>query len=467
MKKLIALLLAMLMVLGMFAGCSGDQSDATEPSADVSEDTTPSAPSSGKDPVTISWWAYEDEVVTPIFKKWLEKFHAKYDWITIEVTYLPWDTGPEKQTIAFATRNVPDIMGDTYGRLAPAVDSGLTISLEPVIKEVPGLTSGMEGIIDGEHHYMWQGASVGYAVACNMDLAAELGVLDYLPEDGLTWTWDDFLYCLRAAKEAGYYGVDMYAASQSSDMWYYSWLLGEGVEIIDPAAGVLVANNEQYRETALKVLKFLKQIVDEQLCQPGAATMVDTDVSPLWDGGQLLFTHCGWNNSAGFRVAYDQGTSYVENFEMFAIPTSDGKVGGGDCGAFSSSGVIAFDTNNGKNLEAVYEALKFYHSEEGGYFQGTQDAAPSGTSILDWVQINPENMHPIDVTNLIERGGPYSVQHARADWGPGYGWYADFRMCWFPQFSSYLGGYITAEEMLDNWELNTNAAIAKYVEENS
>ena len=226
MKKLIALLLAMLMALGMFAGCSGDQSDATEPSADVSEDTTPAAPSSGKEPVTISWWTYEDEVVTLIFKKWLKKFHAKYDWITIEVTYLPWDTGPERQT-------------------------------------------------------------------------------------------------------------------------------------------------------------------------------------------------------------------------------------------------IAFDTNNGKNLEAIYEALKFYHSEEGGYFQGTQDASPSGTSILDWVQINPENMHPIDVTNLIERGGPYSVQHARADWGPSYGWYADFRMCWFPQFSSYLGGYITAEEMLDAWEANTNAAIAKYVEENS
>ena len=84
MKKLIALLLVMLMVVGMFAGCGETEPANTDPNQGGSTEGT----SSGKETVELTWWTYESEINTPIFKKWLAKFHEDYDWIKINVTYL-------------------------------------------------------------------------------------------------------------------------------------------------------------------------------------------------------------------------------------------------------------------------------------------------------------------------------------------------------------------------------------------
>lgn len=465
MKKLIALLLAMLMVIGMFAGCDSTPA-TTDPNASQGDNTegTPS----GKEKVKLTWWTYESEINTPIFKKWLAKFHEKYDWIEIEVTYLPTDTGPEKTTIAFATDTYPDIISDIYSRLAPAVDAGKTISLQPAIDRIPGLTISDEGLIDGEHHYIWQGSSAAYCVVVNMDIAEEIGVLDRLPQDGLTWSWDDFMYCLRKAKEHGYIGITLFAGSQSSDMWYYSWLMGNGVEICDPQQGILLANKPEYRAKAVEVLNFLKNIVDEGLCQPGAATNIDTDTSKYFQNNKSLMQHNAFNNTAAYMNEYDNGISMVENFQFYPLPTKDGRVGGGDCGAFSSAGVIAFDTvGDGSKLEAIYEAIVFYHSKEGEYFQDCFDAAPAGIPVLDHVVIDESAMDPIFVEQNLNRGNPYAKEHARSEWGPGCGWYADFRMCLFPFMSSFYAGNMTAEQVLENWEAMANNAIATYIEKNT
>lgn len=147
MKKLIALLLAMLMVMGLFAGC-GDNAGANNPTTDNPAATDPA--NAGKTPVTISWWSFESDVQTPKMEAWAERLHETYPWITIEWTWLPADTGPEKLTVAYATETYPDVINDMYGRLAPAVDGGLTISLQPAIDNIPGLTPAPEGIVNGD-----------------------------------------------------------------------------------------------------------------------------------------------------------------------------------------------------------------------------------------------------------------------------------------------------------------------------
>ena len=223
MKKLIALLLATLMVIGLFTGCNGG---SDEPGTDNPAATDPA--NAGKTPVNLSWWTFESDVMTPKLEAWAERLHDTYPWITIEWTWLPADTGPEKLTVAYATETYPDIISDMYDRLAPAVDAGLTFNLQPAIDKIPGLTLGTEGFVGEEPHYIWVGGSTGYSISCNMDLAAELGIEEYLPDDGMTWGYEDFLACLRAAKEAGYYGIDLFAGSQSSDMWYYTFFFAAG-----------------------------------------------------------------------------------------------------------------------------------------------------------------------------------------------------------------------------------------------
>lgn len=464
MKKLIAMLLAMLMVIGLFAGCT-EQPATTDPVetdpvvTDPVEETDPP-----KEPVTIEWWAFEDERNTPKMTAWAERLHEAYPWITINWTWLPYDSGPEKLTVAFATQTTPDVIGDTFGRLAPAVDAGLTISLQPAIDMIPGLTLGTEGWVGDEPHYIWQGGSTGYSISCNMDLAAELGIEEYLPEDGMTWSYDDFLACLRAAKAAGKYGIDLFAGSQSSDMWYYSFFFAANGGIIDIQTKKAVMNTE-YKEANLKVLNLLKTIVDEGLCQPGAATMTDQEAQPIWFTGEMLFCHGAWSNVASWLDAVEKGTSVVENFEMFGIPTPDGEEWP-QTGAFSSSGVVAFDTANGAKLEAIYTAIAYYYNEEGGLMADFRTNNPASASILEYDQPITEGIDQVYITNQVERGNEQASQGlVRNEWGPAYGWYSDFRGGFWPQLQNFYAGNITAEEVLDNWAAHVQGVLDAFYAE--
>lgn len=459
MKKLIAMLLAMLMVIGLFAGCA-EQPKPTDPVATDPVATDPVTPTEpAKDPVTLEWWAYEDERNTPKIQAWAERLHEKYPWITINFTWLPYDSGPEKMTVAFATKTVPDVIGDTYGRLAPAVDGGLTINLQPAIDMIPGITLGNEGWIGDEPHYIWQGASGGYSITCNMDLAAELGIEEYLPEDGLTWNYEDFLKCLRAAKAAGKYGIDLWAGSQSSDMWYYSMIFAAGGGIIDPVNKKAIMNQGEYKEANLKVLNLLKTIIDEGLCQPGAATMIDQESQPIWYTGEMLFCHGAWSNVSTWLNDFKNGNNLVENFQMFACPSPEGKEIP-QSGGFSSSGLVAFDTANGAKLDAVYTAIAFYYNEEGALLSEFRKDNPASASFVEWDQPLTEGIEEPYLINQVQRGNVQAGKGlVRNEWGPAFGWYSDFRQGFWPQLQNFYTGNITADELLDNWAAHAQGVL--------
>jgi len=443
MKKLIAMLLVVLMVVGLFAGCGegGGGGDVTVVDPNTGE---------AKKAVTIDWWCFESDVNSTKMEAWAERLHETYPWITIQWTWLPFETGPEKMTVAFATGTYPDVITDMYGRLAPAVDNGLTINLQPAIDNIPGLIPVPEGIVNGEPHYIWQSSSTGYSLSCNMELARQLGIEEYLPEDGMSWNYEDLLACLRAAKDAGYYGIDLFAGSTSSDMWYYSFFLAAGAELIDVENHKAVMNVGENKEKCLEVLELLKTIIDEELCQPGAASTIDQEAQAIWFTGRMLFCHGAWSNVANWVQQINAGSSLVEDFEMFSVPSPKGGEWPAS-GAFSSSGVIAFDTADGAKLDAIYTAIAFYFNEEGGLMADFRTSNPTSASVLEYDQ-PLEDAADVFRINQIERGNKQAEMGlVRNDWGPAYAWYEDFRYGFYPQLQRYYIGEITAEQLLDNW----------------
>ncbi len=460
MKKLIAMLLAMLMVIGLFAGCANEPAVTDPATTPVETDPVETDPvETQPDPVTLQFWTYESEVETPIWEAWTKRLQDTYPWITVEWTWLPFDTGPEKMTVAFATETYPDLIFDTYGRLAPAVDGGLTINLQPAIDKIPGLTLGPEGKVGDEPHYIWKGSPTGYSISCNMDLAAELGIEEHLPEDGMSWGYEDLLACLRAAKAANKIGIDLYAGSQSSDMWYYTFFFAAGGEIIDIQNKKVVVNEDAYKEANLKVLNLLKTIVDEGLCQPGAATMIDQESQAIWYAGDMLFCHGAWTNVANWKKNYEDGNSVVGNFQMFSVPSPEGGAWP-YTGAFSSSGCVAFDTADGAKLDALYTAIAFMYNEEGGLMAGFREVNPTSPSILEYDKPITEGVEDVFRINQLERGNEQASKGlVRNEWGPAYGWYADFRLAFYPQLQNYYAGKITAEELLETWQANGQKAI--------
>jgi len=461
MKKLIALLLAMLMVVGLFAGCAeqpaGTEAQGTE-GTKATEGTTATEPSAkDPDPVTITWWVYQDDRTDAIHEKLFADLMALYPWITIEPTFLPYDSGPELMSVAFATKDTPNIIGDGYGRLGQGLEAGLGLDITDVIlaNEANMKALPIDGVFDGVYTYYPTGYGGAYSISVNMDLAEEIGCTEYFPEDKLQWSYEDFLTCLRMAKEKGYYGIDLFAGSQSSDMWYYTFFLANGVDITDGGVSRVTVNDPEYQAKALEVLTLLKTIVDEGLCQPGAATMLDQESQPIWFTGKMLFCHGAFSNVGTWQNAVADGTSVVENFDMFAVPTPTGDYVP-DSGSFGNSGIAAFKSDNEAENEAAKLCLDAIMSGKVQYLQECNDAQPGNPSAT-WVVENWTDEDMIRINKNV--GNPYSAAHSRSEFGVLRGWWADFRLTFYPQLQDYYAGNITAEEMLANWAANGTAVI--------
>ena len=438
MTKFWTILLTAALLLGMLAGCTATQPAPAEPATQPpTVETEPPVTQPPHEPVTIRWWAYEDPVTTPLFLQWLDRLKQAYPWLTVEMTWLDSQRGSQKVTAALANGEQPDILWDTYENLAPILLQGKAASLESVPAadaEAPETTGVYSLTTD---------VSSGAAIVCNMAMARELGIEDLLPADGISWSYEDFLTCLRKAKAAGKYGIGLYAGSDEDDFWYYSWLLGADVKILDVKKGTLLANNTKYRTNARKVLTLFQTVLDEELCPDGAEYLTATDAKAIWYTGETLFAHATTCDAAMLQALYENGTSCVSEFALFAQPTFDGREGGGDCAVTGGRGVIAFDNGDQAKLDAAYTAIAYMRSDEGGYFQAV--------SQLDET-----------VTEMDLRFQSYETAHCRSDWGCEEAWFEDFRQSLIPHLSDFFDGDITAKKMLTRWESAAKKAIAAY-----
>lgn len=118
MKKITALLFALIMVLSL-AACGKKAPEAetgTKTEDTTKEDTTKTNDakeetntSDAKEPVTIkfSWWGGDSRHEATL--KAIEKFQETYDWITVEPQYGAWSGWEESMATAFATGTAPDV----------------------------------------------------------------------------------------------------------------------------------------------------------------------------------------------------------------------------------------------------------------------------------------------------------------------------------------------------------------------
>ena len=102
----------------------------------------------------------------------------------MEYEVLPYESGPEKVTVAYATNTTPDILLDGYSRIAPAVNAGITADVTDVIEEYSDcfLAEQLDGkMADGNYGFIAMTNGAPYGILVNMDLAEQLGVADLLP----------------------------------------------------------------------------------------------------------------------------------------------------------------------------------------------------------------------------------------------------------------------------------------------
>ena len=224
MKKIIALLLALVMVLGLCA-CTVEEAPApTEaPKAEAPKDETPVATEpAGPAPVEISLWTYpigkwvDAETVASL----IADFNAVYPHITVNVEYLDYTNGDDKLSTAVEGNKAPDIIMEGPERLiAKWGAEGYLVDLKDIVpagtyESVVATCTSANGEL-----YELPVCMITHCMAINRDVFEAAGALQYLNEETRTWnSTEDFFKAVQAVYDAGYeYVGTIYCGGQGGD----------------------------------------------------------------------------------------------------------------------------------------------------------------------------------------------------------------------------------------------------------
>lgn len=203
MKKIVAIVLTLAMVLSL-AACG---SSAEETKAPETAKTTEAAPAAEpkaeeKKPVTLEFlcWGAAEATTADAFTAMLDGFMEKYPWITVEVTESNYDAVNTSLLTRIAANDAPDVAQvsnqwvATYYEMGGLLPLDEYMSADTLADYYPGTMAGTN--MDG-HQYSATWITQPFALYCNADLLAEAGY-DHTPT-----TWEELIEMSYAVAKLG------------------------------------------------------------------------------------------------------------------------------------------------------------------------------------------------------------------------------------------------------------------------
>ena len=224
MKKLFAVLLAVVMVVGLCA-CSVSEKPAETTAATTAAATEGATEAAAEAPAAtteISLWTYpigkwtDAETVSAL----LADFNAVHPEIKVTVEYLDYTNGDDKVNTAIEGGQAPDIVMEGPERLiANWGAKGLMVDLADLVpaNTYPGIVASCTSA-NGEMYEM-PVCMIAHCMAINRDVFEAADALQYLNEETHTWnSVDDFFKAVQAVADAGYENVGcIYCGGQGGD----------------------------------------------------------------------------------------------------------------------------------------------------------------------------------------------------------------------------------------------------------
>lgn len=236
MKKLFALLLVTVMLVGMMAGCAKQESDG---------------------PTTIDFWTFQDLHVE-FYEKMVEKWNAANPdrQIKLNATVYPFDDMHSKLLIALQSgKGAPDLVDIENGKIANFLKGD--IQLEPlndiVEPELDNIVKARVDIYSANGKYYGICFHVGAAVIYYNTELCDLAGIDY----NNIKTWDEYYAAGEKLKAAA---PDKYwACLESTDIWHmWPQLAQAGGDMVDASGKPSIDS-----DAMVKVLEYNRKMLDE------------------------------------------------------------------------------------------------------------------------------------------------------------------------------------------------------------
>ena len=347
MKKIIAMLLALVMVLGL-AACGGSSAPAaTEaPKADAPAATAAPAASAEKVQInmiaaqygtqTADWWA-----------NFVSEFNAAHEDINLVVDVVSWNDIYTVVNTRIANGEAPDLLNiDVFadyqadGLLLPAED---WCSAETYAKFFPSFLA--ESVVDD---VVWAVPDLASARALyyNKDILDAAGV-------AVPTTWEELKAACEAIKayDANIYpwGVDMTTDEGQACFAYYAWNNGGGFVDADGNWTLNSAEN-------VEAVEFITGLVAAGLTNTDPTTETRYDLQDKFAAGQLAM-----------MIGPNQISKYCEanggiNYGIASLPTNGDKAGA-SVGVMDR--IMCFDNGyTAEELAAVTAVVDAFYDDE-------------------------------------------------------------------------------------------------------
>lgn len=357
MKKLIALLLCVLMVGSVFAGCAKQDNtttpadtqtpaDAQTPAdtqapADAQTPADSGAASDGKE-VTVTWGVFEtDNITADVYARIIEAFEADNPGIKIEKVLATGDSRPAFWKTLIASGTAPDII----------TEANILASTEGLFAEVP---ENIQGLFDPATLCTYNGKCVTVPNMKQLRIQMYYNKADFA-EAGVEepQTWDEFLEVCEKLKDAGKVPL---ICGGTGDIWATGlwWIAATNQSIMEKYPNF----NQDLKEgkvgwndpVVAESLENWKTLIDAGYYHDGCMSYSYSQAATEFQNGAASMMLDGSWAAAGFDAAGNEG------FGVFCLPSPDGLTT--YCTDVGYWGV----TEQSKNKEAAFQFIEYYFS---------------------------------------------------------------------------------------------------------
>ena len=358
MKKFIALLLALVMVMSL-AACSVEKAEPAPAATEAAPAATEATEAAGPAPVEISLWTFPvgqwgDEATV---SGWVNAFQAKYPHITVKVEYLNYDNGDDKLNTAIEGGQAPNLIFEGPERLiATYAAKGLLLDISNQLTTDAGkqlYPSIVNTCSIGGKLYAYPISQTAHCMAINKTMFEAAGAMQYIDEETHTWkSAQAFLDAIQAVYDNGQENVlAVYCAGQGGDQ-------GTRHLISNLAGGTAWSNDEHTLFTVANQAN--AEALAKLHAQDGVnfdASIVGGDEINLFLQGQLAVATC-WNATLAGNNADIIAANDWELFPMaFASDNTPVLAGGFYC-------LGIFDNKDDAKDEAAQLFIEFIGSDE-------------------------------------------------------------------------------------------------------
>lgn len=263
MKKLLALVLALTLVLSMFAGCAGG--------GDTAETTTPPATDNASVEAEVKAEAAPDTItimMPPVsatfqdqLERWATEFNALYPNLTMEFETGSWEDYNEKLDVQVNAGSPPDIAWVEDAKVGKYVDSGMMVDITSLIS-AEDLADFDESAVQfyriGEGLYGLPVYISIQALGGNKAMLEEAGI-DWKSVQQNGWTFEEFREAIKAGATDDHYGFIFACAGVTSADYLNIMVKNAGM----PAAFDKDLKYAYTSQNFLELLKALRAIIDD------------------------------------------------------------------------------------------------------------------------------------------------------------------------------------------------------------